>query len=292
MVPTAIGMGALQINVVMDGLLAMWAAPWAPAALEYAERLVYLPLGMVGTAFVTVLLPTYSRAAGNGNGVGEIRNTLERALRDTAVIMAPAAIGLFILALPVTQLIYGMGKFDADSALRTSRALAAYAPGLLVFMLQKTTTPVFYALKMPRIPMISTLVFVCVNFCLNLLFVLTLPTEWKHVGIAGSTVLTSAAQGLVLARLLRKPIGGVRWRNILPVYARVLLCAALMGATVFFAHNALAGLVQHWPRKLAQAVAVLASIAVGAAVYGLAMLLLCREPLKEILRELRPSRRA
>jgi len=292
MAPTAIGMGVLQINVCVDGLLAMWAAPWAPAALEYAERLVYLPLGMVGTAFVTVLLPTYSRFAGSDGGKADIRATLERAMRDTTIIMAPAAVGLFVLAPPITQLIYGMGKFDADSALRTSRALAAYSPGLLVFMLQKTTTPVFYALKMPRVPMVSGIVFVGANFCLNLLAVLTLPTEWKHVGIAGSTVVTSAAQGLVLAHLLRKPIGGLRWRNILPVSLRVLLCAALMGATVFLAHNALASLVQHWPHKLAQTFAVLATIAAGAAVYGLAMLLLCREPLKEILRELRPSRRA
>jgi putative peptidoglycan lipid II flippase len=291
MAPTALGMGVLQINVCVDGLLAMWAAPWAPAALEYAERLVYLPLGIVGTAFVTVLLPTYSRSATNDGGTTEIRATLERALRDTTVVMAPAAIGLFVLAMPVTQLIYGMGEFNDDSALRTSRALAAYAPGLFVFMLQKTTTPVFYALKMPRIPMISGIVFVCVNFCFNLLFVLTLPTEWKHVGIAGSTGVTSAMQGFVLTRLLRNPIGGIRWRNVLPVCLRVLLCAAMMGAAVFFANSYLANLLLDWKPKLAQAVSVLVPVAVGAAVYFLAMFFLCRAPLKEIVRDLRPRQK-
>ena len=290
MAPTAIGMGVLQVNVCVDGLLAMWAADWAPAALEYAERLVYLPLGMVGTAFVTVLLPAYSGLAGRENAADEIRGTLERAMRDTAVIMAPAATGLFVLALPVTQLVYGMGEFDAGSALRTSRALAAYAPGLFVFMLQKTTTPVFYALKQPRVPMVSGVVFVGVNFCLNLLLVFTLPVEWKHVGLAASTVVTSAAQGLVLARLLRGPVGGIRWRNVLPVYARVLLCAALMGVAVSCAHGFFAGLLRGFPAKPAQIIAVLATIAVGAAVYGLALLLVCRGPLREILREFRPRR--
>ena len=290
MAPTALGMGVLQINVCVDGLLAMWAAPWAPAALEYAERLVYLPLGMVGTAFVTVLLPTYSRSATADGGTTEIRATLERAMRDTALVMAPAATGLFILALPVTQLIYGMGEFNADSALRTSRALAAYAPGLFVFMIQKTTTPVFYALKMPRIPMWSGIAFVVLNFCFNLLFVLTLPTEWKHVGIAGSTVVTSALQGFVLARLLRKPIGGIRWRNVLPAYARVLFCAALMGATIYFAHDFFVASLPPLPQKAAQAISMLATIALGATVYLGAAWLFCREPFKEILREFRPRK--
>ena len=293
MAPTLLGMGVLQINVCVDGLLAMWAAPWAPAALEYAERLVYLPLGMVGTAFATVLLPTYANLAAGGGGAAEIRATLERALRNTALIMAPAAAGLFALALPLTQLIYGMGRFDAESAQRTARALAAYAPGLLVFMLQKTTTPVFYALRMPRVPMVTGLVFVGVNFCLNLLLVLTLPVEWRHAGIAAATVATSAAQGITLARLLRGPVGGVRWRGVLPAFARALACAALMGGAAWWANGFLTGALQRfeWHEKTIQAAATLSSVALGAGVYLAAAALFCRGPLKEIVRDLRPRRR-
>jgi len=67
MAPAALGMGLIQINVCMDKLLAFWADASAPAALEYAERIVYLPLGMFGTAFMTVLLPTFSRQVSRGD---------------------------------------------------------------------------------------------------------------------------------------------------------------------------------------------------------------------------------
>jgi len=159
-----------------------------------------------------------------------------------------------------------------------------------VFMLQKTATPVFYALRQPRIPMVTGLVFVGVNFCCNVASVVFLPQEWKHVGIAGSTVLTSAAQGIVLACLLRGPIGGVRWRNVLPVYARVLVCAAVMGIAVWFAHGFISNAVQFLPPKPAQAVSVLSAIALGAAVYLGAAAILCRRPLREMSRDLRPRR--
>lgn len=289
MAPTALGMGVLQINVCIDGLLAIWAADWAPSALEYAERLVYLPLGVVGTAFVTVLLPAYSHIAADG-GRDELRATLERALRNTAVIMTPAAIGLFVLALPIVELIYGMGKFDHDSAVRTSRALAAYSPGLLIFMVQKTTTPVFYALRQPRIPMLTGIIFVGVNFCLNVALVLTLPQEWKHAGLAASTVATSAMQGAVLVFLLRRHIGNLQWRTLLPVYAGVLFSAALMAAAVLAIHPLLVATTTPLPPKLSQAISTLTAIAAGALIYFAATRLLCRRALQEILSEFRPRK--
>ena len=205
MAPAAVGIGVIQINVCVDKVLAFWADPAAPAALEYAERLVYLPLGMFGTAFMTVLLPTFSKQAAAGD-TALMRDTLERALRNLAVIMAPCSAALLVLALPVITLIYGIkgGRFDDASALLSARALAAYAPGLLVFSLQKAVTPAFYGMQDVKTPVRVSMACLILNVTFNVTSVILLPAGWKHVGIAGSTVVTSLINGVVLAMLLRR----------------------------------------------------------------------------------------
>jgi len=86
--PMAVGMGAVQINLFVDGLLALYAGTWGPSAMEYAERVTYLPMGLVGTAFATVLLPAFSKQAADDDHA-LLRATLERALRLTGRLHCP-----------------------------------------------------------------------------------------------------------------------------------------------------------------------------------------------------------
>lgn len=283
MAPMALGAGLIQINVTIDGFLAMWVGTWGPAAMEYAERLVYLPLGIIGNAFATVLLPTFSGQAAQGNHDG-LRETLERALRNIAVIMTPAAVGLTLLARPVTELLFCLGgKFDADSACYTSRALAGYAPGLLIFSFQKVVTPVFYALQDTRTPTRIGVVGVLLNFCLNILFIVTWPAGWKHMGIAAATVLTSLVNSITLVMILRRRAQAPSWRALAGTYAGTLAAAAVMGWAVFTGHAALLGRLQALlPLKLAQVLAMAASLAVGAGLYLLLVRLFCRRALTEL----------
>jgi len=284
MAPMALGAGLVQINVCVDGILAMWSAKWAPSALEYAERLVYLPLGLVGNAFATVLLPTLSTQATQRDYDG-LGATLERALRNIVVIMAPAAAGLTLLALPVVSLVYqiGDGAFQAESARQTARALAGYAPGLLVFSLYKAITPAFYALQDTRTPVRVGLFSVGCNLLLNILSVLLLPEGWKHVGIAGATVATSLLNCVTLLIILHRRTGALHAGGLVRTLAGALAAAVLMGGVVFYLHDAvLAALAPRLHLKLAQGLAIGATMAAGAAVYGLLMALFCRQALDEL----------
>jgi putative peptidoglycan lipid II flippase len=293
MAPAALGIGIIQINVCVDKFLAFWADPAAPAALEYAERVVYLPLGMFGTAFMTVLLPTFSRQAANGD-TARMRETLERAIRNLAVIMAPCSAALLALALPVIALIYGIkgGRFDETSAVLSARALAAYAPGLLVFSLQKALTPVFYGLQDLRTPVRVSLVGLTLNVALNVASVLLLPHGWKHVGIAGSTVVTSLVNGVTLAVILRRRAGFLRLSAVAWPVVRAVACAAVMAVAALCAHALcmraapLAGL----EGKLAELAAMGATVLVGVAVYGALMALVSRGELREMAGEFRARR--
>ena len=290
MAPAALGMGLVQINVCVDKFLAYWADPAAPAALEYAERIVYLPLGMFATAFMTVLLPTFSRQASRGDTV-QMRDTLERSMRNLMVIMAPCSAALAFLSLPVIELIYGYkgGQFDHTSAVLSARALMVYAPGLLVFSMQQSLTPAFYGLQDLRTPVCVSLFGLIMNFTLNVTSILLLPHGWKHVGIAGSTVLTSAVNSLTLATILHRRIGAPRWSAVcLPLLktagaslVMALVACSVIGCVVRAAENA------GCHAKVAQIVGMTVTGAVAVAVYGALMAIFGQGELREMIGEFR-----
>jgi putative peptidoglycan lipid II flippase len=266
--PTALGQSVSQVNVMVNALLARWAAPWAPASLFYAERLLYFPQGLLATAMSTVLLPVFSGHAARGD-TAELRNTLNHALRTLLFVMIPASVGLLVLAGPIVQMIYGSGRFDAAAASHTAIALRFYAPGLMVFCLAKAFVPAFYALQDTRTPFRIGLRAVALNFVLNVAFVLTWPFEYKHAGLAFSTVLSESAHGIALGVLLHRRLGSLGWRSVFAAAARALACSAAMALALLIAHPALthAWRAASLGGKAQEIAFVLSAIAVGIAVY-------------------------
>ncbi|MBT3296634.1 MAG: murein biosynthesis integral membrane protein MurJ [Verrucomicrobia bacterium] len=269
--PAALGMGIHQVNFFLDRILALWAAGWAPAALTFAERLVYLPLGIFATALGTVLLPTFSRQALHDDPSHMIA-TFRASLHNLMLLMIPAAVGLLVLARPIVDLVYAWegGEFDARSGMLTARALAFYAPGLVVFSLYKLLVPLFYALEDTRTPVRVATVMVGLNLVLNVTFVLTWPLEFKHGGLALATVLASTANCICLGVLLQRRIGALGWRRLAGGVVRMLLAALAMAWVVMRVPDwmqALGG-VAAGEGKLAQLLGVVAAMAVGVVIYG------------------------
>jgi putative peptidoglycan lipid II flippase len=277
--PTALGSSVTQVNVMINGILARWAAPWAPASLYYAERLIYLPQGILATALSTVLLPVFSAHAAQG-AEDRIRGTLNHALRTLLSVMAPASIGLLVLARPITQLVFGWGHFDQESVGHTSLVLQCYAPGLFVFCLAKVFVPAFYSLQDTRTPFRIGVISVILNFIMNLTVTLTWPRELKAAGLALATVISEGFNGITLGYLLTRRIGSPGWAEIFRSVGRVVIAALIMGLCAAACQAALshvcaaAGLAP----KLNQVVSVLLSIAIGMIVYVLvALVLRCPE---------------
>ncbi|MCL1856057.1 MAG: murein biosynthesis integral membrane protein MurJ [Kiritimatiellaeota bacterium] len=264
-IPAVIGAGVIQINVCLDSALAMLANTWAPAALSYAEHLVYLPLGLIATAMGTVLLPSFSRQFAENDTDG-MRRTLAEALKDIALIAIPAAVGLIVLAKPITALVYERGVFTPEGTLRTSRALCAYSLGLVVFSVQKVVTPLFYAMRDTKTPVRLSIHSVIANAALNIAFIILLPSEWKHVGIAVSTVLCALGLCLALFVLAQRRIGRLPWRALILVTAKAALASALMGAA---AHAAFRALSPRLPLALALALAIALALLLYAALHRL-----------------------
>jgi len=223
----ALGMGAIQINLVVDNALALKAAEYGAAAIEYAERIVYLPLGVVATAFVTVLLPTLSGHFAKGaESLGDAKKLLGKSLEEMLALMLPAAAGLFLLSHEITELIYEGRAFTFEHTIYVSRALACYALGLVAFSLYKMLSVWFHAQKDVKTPLKVGVSMIAINLSFNIASIIWLPDGWKHAGIAGSTVLCSFISTAALAIIAMR-------RRIAPDFRAIGANAArLVGATL------------------------------------------------------------
>ncbi len=253
----ALGAGAVQVNYMLDQVLGQLASPWAAGVVGYAERLMDLPLGVIGVAFGTVLLPTFSGLFAKKDGEGA-RAAFAKSIDSMLFAMIPAAVGLAILARETTAVIYEGGEFDALATLRVSRALAVYAAGLAFFGLNKMFVPWFQAQNDMKTPLRVSLVTVAMNAVLNILAVWLLPVEWRHVGLAGSTVFCAAAGCAILAALARRKNGSLGLERCLKPLARTAASSAVMAGAIF----ALRPAVSKWRPVFALSLLVAAGMAV------------------------------
>lgn len=286
--PAALGLAVTQFNVVIDRLLAIWIGQWAPAALFFSERLIYLPLGVFAVALSTVLLPTFSGHMASTD-TDRMKRTLNRALRNLLFVMIPAAAGLLILARPIVEMIFEWGNFTRQSTSLTAVALQFYAPGLVVFSLAKVFVPAYYAMQDTRTPVRIGLCAVLLNLVLNVTFVLTWPLYLKHAGLAFATVLAEGFYALTLAALLHRRIGSPGWRSIGSSVAVSAVCTVMMGLTVVIVHSVLTlhPLLLPHDGKLIQVASVLISIIAGLIVYFAAAAALKSSELADVTSALR-----
>ena len=230
----ALGAGAVQINYMLDQTLAQMASPWAAGVIGYAERLMDLPLGVIGVAFGTVLLPAFAGLFSKGDMDGA-RSALSSSLQSLLFAMLPAAAGLFVLAPEITSVIYEGRAFDAVATMRVSRAVAVYATGLGFFGFQKTLVPWFQAQGDLKTPLKVSTIAVVLNAALNIAAVALLPVEWRHAGLAASTVFCAAVScGLLYAFAVRKN-GSLGLGSVAKPILKMLLASAAMAFAVAYA---------------------------------------------------------
>jgi putative peptidoglycan lipid II flippase len=255
----ALGAGAIQINYMLDQVLAQCAAPWAAGVIGYAERLMDLPLGIVGVAFGTVLLPAFAGFFAK-NDLEGARNALSSSLRGLMFVMLPASAGLFVLSSEITAVIYQGRAFDELATLRVSRSVAVYAIGLGFFGFQKSLVPWFQAQNDMKTPLRVSLATVVVNAVLNVLAIVALPEEWRHVGLAFSTVLCAAIGCAMLLAFARRRNGELGLRRVGVDIAKIAAASAAMAITLMMLRTALSDL----PAIAALAIEIVA----GTVVYG------------------------
>jgi putative peptidoglycan lipid II flippase len=168
--PGTIAGAAMQINLVVNTILATGQGPGAVSWLTYAFRLMYLPIGVVGVSIATVALPVMARHAAL-NEFDRMRQTISRGLRLMLMLMVPATIGLIVMSEPIVRLIFERGRFTPADTQATALALVCYAPGIVGYSVVRFVVPSFYALGTSLTPAFVSVGSVGLNIVLNLILV-------------------------------------------------------------------------------------------------------------------------
>jgi putative peptidoglycan lipid II flippase len=228
MAPGTLGLAAVQVNVFINTILATSQGTGAVSWLNYAFRLMYLPIGLFGISIGTAALPEISRLAAAAD-TAELRRTIGGALRLMLALNVPATVGLVVLARPVVSLLLERGQFGSDDTAATAIALACYAPGLVGYSAVKIASPSFYALRDSRTPLLVSAMAVGTNIVLNL----TLIRVLGYRGLALGTALAATLNAALLLWILRARLEGLEGRRTSRTLVSIVIASIAMGAAAW-----------------------------------------------------------
>ncbi len=280
MLPAVVGLSATQINIFINTFYASSCAQGSVSWLNYAYRLVHLPMGLFGVALMVATLPVVSRHA-SARDFGALKGAFQSSLSLALLVTLPAACGLIFLAQPIIALIYQHGHFTALDTQQTAAALALYAVGLLAFAGVKIMVPVFYALNDTRIPVVGSFLTVAANLAIINLTLQPL----QHRAIALSTSLSMIVNFIFLGAMLYRKLAGFQVSYLLTTLAKVTAASLVMGLVVVEAHPVLAGWLGGGLGG--QIFSLLAVILLGMSLYGLMVSRLQIPEFGELTRHLR-----
>jgi len=226
--PALLAGGIVQINLLVGRQVASFTEG-AVAWLSYADRLYQLPLGVVGIAIGTVLLPDLARRLRAGDGAGGA-HAFNRATEISLALTIPAAVALLVIPISLVAVLFERGAFGPKDTAATALALAIYGAGLPAFVLHKVLQPLFYAREDTRRPFLYALVSLVVNAVVAIGLM-----PW--IGFAAAALGTTVAGwGMVLQlwwgsrSMGEAAVFDARLRDRL---WRILAAALLMGAVLW-----------------------------------------------------------
>lgn len=260
-IPILLGTGAGQLGTIVNRMLASGLAEGSISALNFGTRLTQLPLSIFITAVATVLYPTFSNMAANGE-IGGLRKALVGGIRASIFLTIPMAVGMIVLREPIVCVLFEHGAFDAQATAMTAYAVFFLSLGLLPMALREVISRVYFALKDTFTPMMLGIVAVVVNIILN--FILVGP--FAHGGLALSTSIASLVAVVFLFTILRRKLGSLGGLEMWDCFWRVSLASAAMGCGVFALWRVLKGLYPN-PGFFLEAVLLTVAICVGVAIY-------------------------
>jgi putative peptidoglycan lipid II flippase len=222
-IPTIFGLGITQANLLLNTILASFLAAGSVTFLFYGMRLIHFPLGLVGIALATAILPSLSALTADG-AHDELNRRVEFGLRHVFFLMIPATVGLIMLRTPLIHLFFEHGEFTAEATRGTAIAVAFYAIGLWAFGSIRIVVSAFYAMQDTRTPVRVAMLALCCNIALSL----SLMGPLQHGGLALATSVATMLNVSVLLVFLVKKIGHLDWRAILTSLLRTAIASVVV----------------------------------------------------------------
>ncbi len=226
--PRVLGLFFVQMQFLVNTILASGLAAGSLSALNYAWLIMLLPLGIFAQSVATAVFPTFAAQIAEGDA-DAMRRTLSQTLRTVLFLIIPAAVGLITFGAMIVRLLLERGSFTADSTALVAYALAFYALGLVGHASLEIMVRAFYALHNTWTPVLVGVGAMLLNILLSFWWV-------QPLGFGGLALANSVAtllEALLLLILLRRALGGIDGRALALSAGRTALAAAVMGAALY-----------------------------------------------------------
>ena len=197
--PALITVIILQLTVPVNNLIASFLPPGSLSVINYANRLAILPVGLIGVAAVTVIMPSLAKSYSAGD-TALYKKLLGSGIRTVVMLGLPATAGLILLADAIAVTLFGYGEIAGQRAAEIALALRVLATGIVASMLVSVLTGALFARNQPRLPLTVALVLVPLGVVIKLLFVIVFHLNWQ-LGYLGLTLGIAAVAWLNAALL-------------------------------------------------------------------------------------------
>ncbi len=261
--PSAVALAGTQFMIVTTTVLAAGHAGWV-SGMNYAFRLIHLPIGLIGVALGTVSLAAASRRAAKRDEAG-VNDIVRRGLRLNLFLSLPAAAGLIVLAEPVVRLVFERGAFDAGATSLAVEAVRAYGVGIVFYAGVKVAAAAFHARGDMRRPMFASLAGIAVNLVVALV--------GTHVVGFAALPLATAMGSIVNYGILRTLDRRLHGRGAVPsasFVGKVLAATAALASLAYVASRYVLVRGADFGEGWRLAVALFTTIFVAAVAYFLA----------------------
>ena len=266
MLPVTIGLGLINFNLFINGVLGTLVSEGAPRAIDAAFRIYMLPQGMFSVAIATVLFPQLSRLAANRDEAG-LRRWSADGMRQIALLLIPCAAATAVLAEPLTRLVYERGEFGPRDTDAVAEALFWFSFSLPFAGMNLMLTRTFFSLQKPWTPTALAGVTLAINVAVSVAL-------YRPFGIGGivlGTAVASAAMTAGQTIYLRRELHGFEVGRTLGGLVSMAAAAVLFGGGAYLTHWMLEGMLG--TSLLAQIVSVGVALTVGTLLYAGAVLL-------------------
>jgi putative peptidoglycan lipid II flippase len=227
MAPTVFASSVYLVNMSVSRLVGLSLNDAAVAVLNFAQRLMELPIGVFAVAVSTVVFPLITRHAAAGDNAN-LALSYRKGMRLILVINIPAAVGLALLALPIIRLLFQRGEFHADASVDMTPVLIANALGLPFFSFVNLALRAFYAQKDTRTPVYAALW----SFAINLGLSFALMGPLSTFGLALASTIAMVVQAIYLQWHLARKLEGLAFHHLIVDLGKIVTASGVMGAVV------------------------------------------------------------
>ena len=278
--PVFIGVGVSQLNMIVDKSLASTLGDGFITILNSANRLNQFVLGLFITTIASVVYPMLSRLS-NEEDKTIFSKSVSQSINSVLLLIIPISVGAMVFAEPVVRIVFERGAFDQESTKMTAIALSCYSIGMVGFGIREILNKVFYSIQDTKTPMINGTMEVLLNIILNVSFIKIL----GYKGLAMATSISSILTTVLLFTSLKKRIDNFKSNTVIETLTNSIISSIFMGLISYFIYKGLINMLGS--SLLIESVLLFISVASGALVYAISIILLKVEEVNTIVENLK-----